>query len=212
MQKIKKYVSVTSLLLTFPIVAFIATKFVLESPKEIYNFIPEESDIVIEVNTRNFIKEIAYQRIFEEKYFKEKIVPEEGEKLEIPDLGLDFFSSIVIFREQWAEENIWMALLGYTDQAKFESYLKEQIPDINCEFGSNYVLVQISPSSQQESVDAHMKKIMNGEIKSFKERVDLTELFDQSKEINCYIMPQKDNTQKQLISGNLRFDILIEHK
>jgi len=208
MQKVKKYVSVTLLLLTLPIAAFIATNFVLESSKEIYNFIPEESDIVIEVNTRNFLKEIAYQRIFQEDYFNEKIVPEEGEQQEVPDFGFDFFSSIIIFREQWAEENIWMAVLGYTDQAKFDTYLKEQSPDINLEFGSEYVLIQLSPSSQQESVDEHMKKIMNSEIKSFKERVDLSELFDQSKEINCYIMPQNDNTRNQLISGNLSFDFL----
>jgi len=211
MQKVKKFLAVTLLLLTFPIIAFIATQFVLDSSKEIYNYIPEESDIVIEVNTRNFVREIMYQRIYEEAYFNSKIVSEEGEQLEFPDAGFDFFSSVIIFREQWAEENIWMAVLGYSDQAKFEAFLKEQAPHVKYHFGPKYVILQITPSSQQENVADHMKKIMDGEIKSFKERVDLSELFDQSKEINCYIMPQNDNSQNQLISGNLSFDFLADH-
>jgi len=210
MQLVKKYLAVTLLLLTLPMIAFIASHFVIESGKDIYTFIPEESDIVIEVNTRNFVKEIMYQRIFEEAYFNEKIVAEEGEELVYPDAGFDFFSSVIIFREQWADENIWMAVLGYTDQAKFEAYLKEQLPTSGYHFGPKYVIVQITPSIQQENVEDHMKKIMNGEVKSFTERVDLSELFDQSKEINCYILPQNDDERNQLISGNLSFDFLAD--
>jgi hypothetical protein len=49
---------------------------------------------------------------------------------------------------------------------------------------------------------------MFGEIKSFNDRVNLSELFDDTKEINCYIIPQSTDENNQLISGNLSFDFL----
>ena len=210
MQKIKKILAVTVLLMALPMLAFVASRFVLGSSKDIYNYIPETSDIVIEVNTRNFVREIMYQRIFQEDYFNETIVIEDGEELEIPP-GIDPFSSVVVFREQWAEEVIWMALVGYTSREDFEPYLAEQLPGSQYEFGRKYVLVQMTPSIQQENIDEHMTKIMNGEIKSFKQRVDLTELFDPSKEINCYAIPQSGSDRNQLLNGNLSFDFLGDH-
>jgi hypothetical protein len=127
MRKLKKYLAVAVLLLALPISAFIATKFVLESDKSIYKFIPEESDIVIEINTRNFISEVAYQRIYQEGYFHEKIVREEYEE-PVADFGLDIFSSIIIFRERWSEKSMWMALVGYTDQGLVSSVYRREFP------------------------------------------------------------------------------------
>ena len=67
MQKIKKYLAISSLLIALPISTVIASLFVLESSKEIYNYIPAESDLVIEINMRNFIAAGAYQRIFQKR-------------------------------------------------------------------------------------------------------------------------------------------------
>ncbi|MBK6524402.1 MAG: hypothetical protein IPG07_01965 [Crocinitomicaceae bacterium] len=157
MRKLKKYLAVAVLLLALPISAFIATKFVLESDKSIYNFIPEESDIVIEINTRNFISEVAYQRIYQEDYFHEKIVREEYEE-PLADFGLDIFSSIIIFRERWSEKSMWMALVGYTDQGLFQAYIAENFPSVKTCFGKDYVMLQLTPYENQEQVDLHMKK------------------------------------------------------
>ena len=207
MQKVKKYLAVTVLLLALPIAAFIGTHFVLESNKSIYDFIPQESDVVIEINTRNFVSEIMYRRIYHEGYFHEKIVREEHAD-PIKDVGFDLFSSVVIFREQWAERNMWMALIGYTDETKFTAFLREELPDVHFCFGDDYVLVQLTPYPEQEKVDEHMKNIMTGSVKSFRERVDLTELFDRNKEINCYITPQNDDRGNQLLNGNISLDFL----
>lgn len=208
MQKIKKYLALSLLLLAMPISTLLASLFVLESSKEIYNYIPIESDVVIEINMRNFIAEGAYQRIFHEDYFNEKITLEEDEKL-VPNTGLDIFSSVVLFREQWSEQTIWMALLGVEDRALFEAYLKEELPSVHHCFNDNYVLLQITPnSSNQEKLNAYMSSIMAGELKSFKDRVNLSDLFDDTKEINCYIIPQSSDENNQLISGNLSLDFL----
>ena len=208
MQKIKKYLAISSLLIALPISTVIASLFVLESSKEIYNYIPAESDLVIEINMRNFIAAGAYQRIFNEAYFNEKIVLEDDEKL-VPETGLDIFSSVILFREQWSEQNIWMAIFGVEDRTIFETYLKEELPNIHYCFNDSYVIVQVTPHTEnQETLNAHMASIMAGEIKSFKERVNLADLFVDTKEINCYIIPQSSDENNQLISGNLSFDFL----
>lgn len=207
MQKLKKYLASLLLLSALPLIAFLGTHFVLESDKTIYDFIPQESDVVIEINTRNFISEVAYQRIFEEEYFNQKIVKEEHEE-PIEDIGLDVFSSIIIFREQWAESDMWMVLVGYTDKALFESFIKEEFPQVNTCFGDDYVLMQLTPYPDQSKIDEHMKKIMHGEVKSFRERVNLGEIFDRTKEINCYITPKNEFEGNQLLNGHLSFDFL----
>lgn len=207
MQNLKKYLAVAVLLLALPIAAFIGTHFVLESNKSVYDFIPQESDVVIEINTRNFVSEIMYQRIFHEDYFHSRIIRDEHAE-PIQDVGFDMFSSVIIFREQWAERTMWMALIGYTDEAVFKSFLSKEMPDVHYCFGEEYVLIQLTPYSEQEKVDEHMKNIMNGEVKSFRERVDLTELFDRNKEINCYITPQNNDQGNQLLNGNLSLDFL----
>lgn len=207
MQKVKKYLALTLLLMVFPFVAFIGTHFILESNRTIYNFIPQESDLVIEINTRNFINEIMYQRIYEEAYFHEKIVRDEHAE-PIKEIGLDLFSSIVIFREQWSESNIWMGLVGYTDESKLKSFLNEQIPDAHYCFGDTYALIQLTPYPEEEKIQAHMQSIMNGEIESFKQRVNLSQIFDRKKEINFYISPQNSSTKNQLLNGYLSLDFL----
>ncbi len=209
MRKLKKYLAVAVLLLALPISAFIATKFVLESDKSIYKFIPEESDIVIEINTRNFISEVAYERIYHETYFHEKIVREEYEE-PIADFGLDIFSSIIIFRERWSEKSMWMALVGYTDQGLFQAYISENFPSVKTCFGKDYVMLQLTPYENQEQVDLHMRKIMDGEEKSFNDRVHLSEIFDRRKEINCYIAPSDKQEGNQLLSGNISLDFLSD--
>ena len=73
MRYIKKYSAILILLLAYPSVNFIAKAFVLEESDEIYTYIPQESDFVVEINLKNFISEMAYQRIFEEAYFMERV-------------------------------------------------------------------------------------------------------------------------------------------
>lgn len=93
MLRIKKYLAIVGLLMVFPLVVMVSNKFILEPSNEIYAFIPQESDFVIEVNTTNFIKEIAYQRIFEEASFLEKVYPASKDKAPEPlieNTGLDF--------------------------------------------------------------------------------------------------------------------------
>jgi hypothetical protein len=213
MQHLKKYGAILILLLAFPIARFIANNIVLEGSNAIYAYIPQESDFVIEINTKNFVAEIGYRRLFDEAYFFEKVYPtEEGEQPEkkYADSGIDAFGKIILFREQWADESIWLALVKHNDEEKVKDYFAEKIPDVRYECDSDYMVIQLTPSSNQENLDEHLKKISKKEIKRFTERVNLSEIFSPDKEINCYIIP-KSTPHNQLIEGYLTFDFLQDY-
>jgi len=198
------------LLLTYPLVDFIAKAFVLEESDEIYAYIPQESDFVVEINLKNFIAEMAYQRIFEEAYFMERVYDREKDKQSEPkyaESGFDPFGKIILFREQWANESIWIALLKYNNKEQLQNYLSNQFGEVHCEFSDDYAIVQLTPSSAQDKMNEHLKKIALKEVKSFNERAILSTVFDPSKEINCYIIP-KTREYNQLIDGYLSFDFL----
>lgn len=207
MQKVKKYLSLAVLLVALPIAAFIATHFVIDPDKKIYQFIPEESDVIIEINTRNFISEIIYQRLFHESYFHEKIVREEGEE-PLQDIGFDPFTNVILFREQWSEHNLWMVLAGYRDQEKFSNYLTQEFEGANYKFNDQYVLIQLTPYSDQQKITEHMQNIMDGKVKSFNSRVNLEQTFDHTKEINCYIIPQNTKADNKLLDGHITMDFV----
>src|SRR5690606_22513929 len=108
MRLVKKYAAILFLLSIFPMAWVAGRSFITEPESTIYNFIPQESDIVIEVNNVNFISEFVYQRIYHEDYVMEKI---NFEEVDI-ETGIDFFSRVVLFREQFANENLWVAIVA----------------------------------------------------------------------------------------------------
>jgi hypothetical protein len=207
MQNLKKYSAVLLLLVCFPIFKFIASSFILESDNQVYQYIPIESDVVIEINPKNFISEIAYQRIFNEIYFLEKVTPKETTKDKIEPLGIDLFSKIILFREKWSTEDVWIAILSYSDKAALQRFLFQINPSLNVIYQNGFAFAQLTPSNQQDKLDLHLQKIANREIKPFTERVNLPIIFDGQNEINCYFIPQA-TASNQLIDGYLYFNFL----
>lgn len=212
MHNFKKYAAILILLLLFPMARFIVNAFMLESSPEIYAFIPQESDLVIEVNTRNFVSEMAYQRIFEEEYFMRQVYgdEEEGREERFVETGLNPLDKVILFREQWANETVWFSLLKYSDEGQVKAFVKERIPEAHFVFSGKYAIIQLTPCSDQDKMDIHLEKIKNKEVKKFTERVNLATLFSPKKEINCFIIP-KNTDHNQLIEGYLSFDFLKDH-
>lgn len=210
MNWLKKYIAIFIILSVFPVIWIIGRMFVLDASTEIYAYIPQESDIVIEVNNPNFIEEFAYQRIFNESYVLEKINIEDA-AVEGFNTGIDYFSKIVLFREQWASEDIWIAVIGYTNREDFELYIKRRHRDAHIQFGDKHAIVQLSKSSNQALLDEHLKAIANKEVKPFTARVNLKDYFKKDKEINCYFIPPSSNSDNQLIDGFLNFDFKQDH-
>ena len=213
MKAIKKYLAILFLIVTFPLFRFIANNFILDTSNEIYEFVPQESDFVIEINTRNFIKEILYQRIYAEEYFNKKIYPkvEEGAtERKWRASGIDLFGKIVCFREQWANEAIWFAVIKHTDPDALKSFIRANNPEAIFEITEKYAIIQLNSSTNQEKLSEHLIKISKKEIKSFSERQNIIDLFDRDKEINCFIIP-KVSEYNSLLDGYFSFDFLKDH-
>jgi hypothetical protein len=180
---------------------------VISPSTDIYEYIPQESDLVIEINTRNFVSEFAYQRIFNEEYVVEKVHLEDQEI----NTGIDYFSKVILFREQWAEENVWIGVVGYTDKSNFKQYMESLLDKPKIEFGDDHAIIQLTKSKNQALLDEHITKISKKEIKPFTARVDLNQYFSSEKEVNCYIIPTSSGVDNQLIDGHINFDFMGDY-
>jgi len=195
----------------YPMIHFVATHFYLNANDQIYNYIPQESDIVIEINSRNFVREILYQKVFEEEYFIKTLFPPEeqlGKKPLNLDVGLNVFSKIIVLREQWAESDVWLAIVEYTDKVAMKKALERETRHSRIVFGDKYAIIQLNPLVQPEGLDQHLEKIAKGDIKSFSDRVNLNKYFDPYKEINVYLLHDAGTEYTQLIDGYLSYDFL----
>lgn len=208
MKALKKYLTILFLILAFPFFRFIANHFILSPSNEIYAYVPQESDFIIEINTRNFIQEILYQRVYAEKYFNEKVYPEDDD--ETPqekwvESGIDIFNKIVCFREQWANEAVWYAILKHNNVEQIKSFILGANPEALFEVNNEYAILQLTPGEKSPQRVEHLKKISNKEVKSFRERKNLPQLFDSKKEINCFVIP-KQSEYNNLLEGYFSFD------
>ena len=210
MLKIRKYIALAIVFLPLFLFKIVASLFIIEEGNAIYSYVPIEADVVIEVNTRNFIKEIAYQRIYEEEYFIEKVYPDPTAQPEpIIETGVNYFDRIVLFRETWPEEKVWSMIFSYTSKEALEKFAADNFPDAHLYYtDDNFVIFQISQSDQQDAVDEHFKRIAAGDSKPITEKINIRELFPRDKEINCYFAPQTTNPENQIIDGTVSLDFM----
>ncbi|MCG8578175.1 MAG: hypothetical protein MI810_25070 [Flavobacteriales bacterium] len=212
MRKVKKLLVILFIVSLYPIIHFTALHFYLNADDEIYEHIPQESDIVIEINCRNFVQEIMYQKIFNEDYFQEKLFPPDEDELgKRPinlDIGINVFSKIIILREQWAEEDVWLAIFEYTNKTALQKFIEEEVGEASIAYGDTYAVAQINRSTTESSLDEHLQKIADGDVKPFSDRIDLKTYFDPNKEINVYLLHDAGTSHAKLIDGHLHYDFL----
>jgi hypothetical protein len=205
MKKIFKFLIVVYFALVFPILFFIADFFILNSNPKIYRLIPQDADIVIEINTKNFIQEVAYQRIFNESYFLKRLPKDNEDNLVTSDnldFGINPFSQVIIFRENWADNNIWYGIIAIKNKPKFETFIKESGYKFNIEYADNYAIILFKDKNNPEIVN-HQQKMSQYKLKSFDSKIDLSEIFNADNELNIYIAPKNS---KDIIDGYLHFN------
>jgi hypothetical protein len=208
MKKVIKIGVVIYFACVFPLLYIIAVFFILKPNPAIYSYVPQDADIVIELNSKNFIREIGFQRIYNEDYFLRKIPSSDEESLieESPlNTGINFFSQLLIFRENWVDEEIWYSVLKIDNQKDFNAYLESKQMVFEKCYSGNYVVIQLTKSEQQKKVSEHLHKIANKEVKTFNSKVSLSEVFSSDNEINIYIAP---NNSKHIIDGYLYLNFL----
>jgi hypothetical protein len=205
MKKIFKILIVVYFALVFPILFYIADFFILDANPKIYSLIPQDADIVIEINTKNFIQEVAYQRIFNESYFLKRLPKDSEENLvesDNLDFGLNPFSQIIVFRENWADKNIWYGIVAIKNKSKFESFIKDKGYQFNIEYADNYAIILFS-NQKNSDIITHQQKMAQYKLKSFDSKIDLSEVFNTNNELNVYLAPKNS---KDIIDGYLHFN------
>jgi hypothetical protein len=204
MKQLLKILVIVYFAMVFPLLFVIADFFILETNPKIYNFIPQEADVVIEINTKNFIKEIAYQRIFNETYFLEKIPPTEEDESLIKniDFGINPASPVIFFREQWADQNHWYVILEVTNQNKLTTFLFENNYELEYAIADNYCIMLLENTPNNDLIE-HLKLIASSKLKPFIAKTNITKIFSNQYEMNIYLSPKQS---KHIIDGYLHLN------
>ena len=195
----------------YPMVHFVAIHFYLNADTSIYKYIPQDSDIVIEINSRNFLREIMYQKVYNEKYFTETLFPPDEQLGRRPldlKVGINVFSKVIVVREQWAEVDVWLAIVEYNDKAALQKTINDEASNASVVFGDEVAIIHLNAHESIPGLDDHLQKIAAGEVKSFTERVDLEDYFNPDKEINVYLLHDAGTAHTKLVDGRLSYDFL----
>ncbi|MFD1552645.1 hypothetical protein DNU06_16570 [Putridiphycobacter roseus] len=184
-----KHISFLFFLLSFLFILFIGLKIVLKPTDDIYKLIPEESEIVIEINLQNFIKEIVYQKVFNAQ--NSELIALENSSTEnfkdIMNAGIEINSKAMLFCEKWANNYVWYAVIPLQNKSKFESFIQKKTSVDQVHYTKKYALIQLSTSSQQAAVTTHINNILQSKVKSINSSNKITHDFEDENEINAYI-------------------------
>ena len=189
MKPLIKHISFIFFLLCFVFILILGSKLLLKPTQKIYAFIPEDSEIVIEINLQNFVKEIAFQKVFntqnEELALLEEISADEIKKL--LNSGIDVNSKAILFCEKWTDNYIWYAVLTIDNKNKFSDFAAEKELENEVHYVNNYALIQLNHHVNQEMVSAHIQDILQQKVKSILSSDKITHDFNDENEINAYI-------------------------
>ena len=195
MNRLKKHFLFIYLVISIVVISILADKFVLTSSSKIYQFIPAESDIVIEVNSVNFVKEVTRQWIYQPDHFDKENLEFETEDLvqKIEDIGIDPFSKVLVFNERWANESLWFGVVKVENESDFSIYVAENFPHAIINYGTSVAIVQMSQSNNQEEVSKHIDNILAGKVSSIADNPLVKRDFSDQNELNIFLKSVKSD-------------------
>ncbi len=195
MNHLKKHLLFIYLVVSILIISLFADNFILTSSNKIYKFVPLESDIVIEINAINFIKEVSNQWIYQPDHFEKDDLDTETEDLseKIKTIGVDPFSKIIVFNEKWANESLWFGVAKVIDESDFSIYIAENFPHAIVFYGESAAVIQMSQSINQTEVSNHIENILAGKVPSIKQNALIKTDFLDENEINIYLKSVKSD-------------------
>ncbi len=197
MSNIKKHLIFLYLILVFIFLGNVATKMVINPDNSVFKYVPLESDLVIEINMPNFIREVGFQKIYRSDYFEDEEVFDkfDYEYDTIKNNGIDLFSKVIIFRETWAHEPIWFMVAKIRDKEDFESFTKSYIDPSDIQYDGSYAVLQLNytDKQKQEEISTHISNIVNKKVKSILSNPLIAEKFLVNNEVNIYLKTSKSD-------------------
>jgi len=184
-----------SLLIYFSIAYLLIYSFadfsILKSNSNVYSFVPQDANQVVEVNTREFMKKIATQFFYNKEYVLPYLVNDSYSDVnrvgEVEYTGVDMSSNIIFFSESWEGEIMWYCVLGIRDVDDFTQFVSEYGHITQFELVNDYAVCLLSKSEHTNDVSMHLKQISKKNVKSIDSKIDLSKIFDAKNEINYYV-------------------------
>ncbi|MDX1349987.1 MAG: hypothetical protein R3279_07065 [Putridiphycobacter sp.] len=192
MGNLKKHLLFSFIALSIFGIGLLINTLILPATNDLYQYIPGESDVVIEINAINFAKETGQQWVYAPEHFD--LEPEEEKQKMVSasrDIGIDLFSKILIFNEQWSEESLWFAVMAYNNQEKLATFIESNFPKAKLNFEKNVAIVQLSKSKNQAAVDQYIGNIFARKVKSIEANPLIKKQFLNENEINIYLKSLK---------------------
>lgn len=195
MKKVKKYFFPLILTITILIIFGIAKLFVLQPNISIYDYVPIESDIVVELNLQNFSKELSYQKLYESQNFNDKESNFDAQsKIELlKESGINPLSKTILFREKWADENIWFAIIKTVNQSNFKKFIEAELQHAQIFFNNDIAIIQLNKSNNQSKIQKHIDAILSKSINNIQQKIDLKNTFLPNNELNIYLKANKSD-------------------
>lgn len=195
MKQIKKHFLFVYIVVAIIALGFIITIIIFPASNKLYQYVPADCEIVIEINTNNFIKEVGYQWIYQPSLFDSTQASLKDDKIpdNVKNIGINPFGKILIFNEIWADESLWFAVINVSNKDDFNLYLKNNFKKAKVQYDNSIAIVQISASNNQGEVTNHIKNLLAKKIKSIESNPVVKSEFSNSHEINIYLKSLKSD-------------------
>ena len=185
-------------LLIYFSIAYLAVYFlvdfsILKSDTSVYSYVPQGAHQVVEINSKEFVKKSIFQFFYNKSYVLPYLNGEDNTKVNVPNdvevdnIGIDILSKVVFFSEKWQGETLWYGVFSVNDKKDFSKFANNEKQIIEFELVKEFAVCLLTETEQIESVSYHLKQISNQSVKSIDSKIDLSEFFDSSNELNYYV-------------------------
>jgi len=173
------------------VIYYFADFSILKSNSNIYSFVPQDANQVVEVNTKAFVKKITTQFLYNKEYVLPYLINDSNADVssvdEVKKIGVDMSSNIIFFSELWEGEIMWYCVLGVSDVTDFTEFASQCGQVVQFELVNGFAICLLSKSEHISEVSIHLKQISNQNVKSIDSKIDLSKQFVSENEINYYV-------------------------
>lgn len=174
----------------------------------LYDYIPEEAEIVLQINSKEGLKEIGYRILFynSELHFLDSMRLDEGGR----SSGIRPDIAPIIFSEHWNGEHLFFGLISLRNQTAFEEKCEKWKTKkyLNYYSANDKIgIICFNKAKDSIAIAKHMEQVLNKNINEIKDKINLDTAFNQSAFGNLLLqklnLSQNDYLENILITSHL---------
>jgi hypothetical protein len=174
----------------------------------LYDYIPEEAEIILQINSKEGLKELGYRTLFynSELHFLDSVNLEEGNGAS----GIRPDIAPILFSEHWNGEHLFFGIVALHNNVAFlEKCSKWKTKKYLNYYSANEKVGVICFNKAKDSaaIANHMEQVLNKNINEIKDKINLDTAFDQMAFGNLLLqklnLSQNDYLENILITSHL---------